>query len=92
VLLQCRSNAIGDLPARGSRSVAERNEWQLEDRSWLESLQRLATHIVRNQQLGFATNFVLHDGGHRAPSVSAAAQLIRRYRYSRRFVTLDDWQ
>ena len=59
---------------------------------------RLATLIVRNQKRGFATNIVLHDGGHRAiganrgPSVAAAADLIRRYRYSHRFVTLDDWK
>ena len=58
---------------------------------------RLATLIVRNQKRGFATNIVLHDGGHRTiganrgPSVAAAADLIRRYRYSHRFVTLDAW-
>jgi peptidoglycan/xylan/chitin deacetylase (PgdA/CDA1 family) len=59
---------------------------------------RLASHIVRNQQRGFATNIVLHDGGHRAiganrgPSVAAAADLIRRYRYSHHFVTLEAWR
>ncbi|MGA8041644.1 MAG: polysaccharide deacetylase family protein [Terracidiphilus sp.] len=59
---------------------------------------RLATRIVRNQQRGFATNIVLHDGGHlalganRGPSVHAAADLIRRYRYSHHFVTLEAWK
>ncbi len=58
---------------------------------------RLASRIVHNQQRGYATNIVLHDGGHRAlganrgPSVTAAAELMRRYRYSHRFVTLDAW-
>jgi hypothetical protein len=51
----------------------------------------------RNQRRGWATNIVLHDGGHRGlgasrnPSVNAAAQLLAHYRATHRFVTLDAW-
>jgi hypothetical protein len=72
------------------------NDWS--DPSAERITLSLASHIVRNQQRGFATNIVLHDGGHRAiganrgPSVHAAAELIRRYRYSHHFVTLEAWR
>jgi peptidoglycan/xylan/chitin deacetylase (PgdA/CDA1 family) len=59
--------------------------------------ERLCTKIERNQRRGWATNIVLHDGGHlelganRGPSVGAAGQIIARYKATDRFVTLDAW-
>jgi peptidoglycan/xylan/chitin deacetylase (PgdA/CDA1 family) len=59
--------------------------------------QKLARKIDRNERHGSATTIVLHDGHHRTlnayrgPSVSAAAQLIARYKASHRFVTVDAW-
>jgi peptidoglycan-N-acetylglucosamine deacetylase len=59
--------------------------------------QRLMDKIERNQRRGWATNIVLHDGGHlelganRGPSVGAAGQIIARYKATHRFVTLDAW-
>ena len=58
---------------------------------------RLSRTIDRNHRRGYATNIVLHDGGHlalganRAPSVAAAAQIADRYRATHTFVTLDQW-
>lgn len=60
--------------------------------------ERLCTTINRNQRRGWATNIVLHDGGHlerranRGPSVAAAGQLLARYNPTHRFVTLDAWK
>jgi peptidoglycan-N-acetylglucosamine deacetylase len=54
--------------------------------------------IDSNQSRGYASNIVLHDGGHRGlgadrgPSVAATAQLLERYESNHRFVTLDAWQ
>ena len=59
--------------------------------------KRLIARIERNQQRGYATNIVLHDGGHlelganRGPSISAARQLLLHYRATHTFVTLDAW-
>ena len=59
---------------------------------------RLAQKIERITRAGSAVNIVLHDGGHRAlnsnrePSITAAEQLIVRYKQTHRFVTLDAWQ
>jgi peptidoglycan-N-acetylglucosamine deacetylase len=59
--------------------------------------QRLMRKIERNRSLGWATTIVLHDGRHaelganRGPSVSAAGQLIARYRSNHHFVTVDAW-
>ena len=59
--------------------------------------QRLMAKIDRNQGNGWATNIVLHDGGHlalganRGPSVAAAGQLLARYGATHRFVRLDEW-
>ena len=59
--------------------------------------QRLTAKIDRNQRRGWATNLVLHDGGHlelganRGPSVAAAGQLLAHYKSTHRFVTLDAW-
>ncbi|HXR38358.1 MAG TPA: polysaccharide deacetylase family protein [Terracidiphilus sp.] len=59
--------------------------------------QRLMSKIERNHQRGWATNIVLHDGGHlapganRGPSVAAAGQILAHYKATHRFVTLDAW-
>jgi peptidoglycan/xylan/chitin deacetylase (PgdA/CDA1 family) len=59
--------------------------------------QRMMAKIDRNQRRGWATNLVLHDGGHlelganREPSVAAAGRLLVRYAKTHRFVTLDEW-
>jgi len=58
---------------------------------------RLARTIDKLERRGWATNIVLHDGGHkglganRGPSVAAAGQLIEQYKDAHRFVTLDAW-
>lgn len=57
----------------------------------------LTRKIDRNEQRGWATNIVLHDGQHaalgayREPSVTAAGLLLSRYAPTHRFVTLDAW-
>ena len=59
--------------------------------------ERLSAKIDRNQRRGWATNIVLHDGGHlkqganRGPSVASADQILARYKPTHRFVTLDAW-
>jgi peptidoglycan/xylan/chitin deacetylase (PgdA/CDA1 family) len=59
--------------------------------------QRMIAKIERNQRRGWATNLVLHDGGHRelganrGPSVAAAGQLLAHYKSTHCFVTLDAW-
>lgn len=59
---------------------------------------RLAQKVDRLTHTGRAVNIVLHDGGHRAlssnrePSVTAAEQLIARYKQTHRFVTLREWE
>jgi peptidoglycan/xylan/chitin deacetylase (PgdA/CDA1 family) len=59
--------------------------------------QRLMGKIEHNQRRGWATNIVLHDGGHlelganRGPSVGATGQILARYKPTHRFVTLDAW-
>jgi len=58
---------------------------------------RLAKKIDRNQRRGFASNIVLHDGGHlalntdRGPSITAAEKLVARYTSTHRFVAVDAW-
>jgi peptidoglycan-N-acetylglucosamine deacetylase len=58
---------------------------------------RLSMLVERNQNRGYATNIVLHDGGHltleanRSASVAAAGQLIERFSSTHRFVTLEQW-
>jgi len=53
--------------------------------------------IDRLERTGWAANVVLHDASHfdraanRAPSINAAGQLVRRYKSTHRFVTLDEW-
>jgi peptidoglycan/xylan/chitin deacetylase (PgdA/CDA1 family) len=60
--------------------------------------QRLSRLVERNQKRGYATNIVLHDGGHRtlevnrSASVAAAGQLVERFGTTHRFVTIDEWK
>lgn len=76
--------------------------WNAITNDWSEpSADRIAGRLMRtidgNQQRGYATNIVLHDGGHlalnanRAPSVTAAEMLISHYKPSHKFVSLDAW-
>lgn len=59
--------------------------------------ERIAMKINYNQGRGFASNIVLHDGGHlalntdRGPSITAAEKLLARYAQSHKFVTVDAW-
>jgi len=59
---------------------------------------RMTSLVERHRQRGYATNMVLHDGGHRSldvdrsASVAAAGQLIERFSPAHRFVTLDAWK
>jgi len=77
--------------------------WNAITTDWSETSQdriaeRLMDKIERNQQRGWATNIVLHDGGHlelganRGPSVAAAGQILARYKATHGFVTLDEWR
>ncbi|MGA9668915.1 MAG: polysaccharide deacetylase family protein [Terracidiphilus sp.] len=58
---------------------------------------RLMRTIDRLERRGWATNIVLHDGGHRGlganrgPSVTAAGKLLTLYKSTHRFVRLDAW-
>jgi peptidoglycan/xylan/chitin deacetylase (PgdA/CDA1 family) len=60
--------------------------------------QSLFAKVDSNQRRGYASNIVLHDGGHRGlnadrgPSITAAARLLDRYTKTHTFVTLDAWQ
>ncbi len=77
--------------------------WNAMTSDWSEpSPERIAANlmakIASNQRRGFASNIVLHDGGHRAlntdrnPSLTATGMLLERYKKSLRFVTLDAWE
>jgi peptidoglycan/xylan/chitin deacetylase (PgdA/CDA1 family) len=76
--------------------------WNAMTDDWSEpSAEVIARTLIRKidrlQRLDRAANIVLHDGSHRGlganrnPSVSAAAQLLARYKATHRFVTLDAW-
>jgi peptidoglycan/xylan/chitin deacetylase (PgdA/CDA1 family) len=76
--------------------------WNAMTNDWREpSADKIAAglfrKIDRNQGRGFASNIVLHDGGHlglgadRGPSVAAAGQLLERYDRTHKFVRLDAW-
>jgi peptidoglycan/xylan/chitin deacetylase (PgdA/CDA1 family) len=76
--------------------------WNAMTHDWKERSARkiadaLAAKIDANEQRGFATNVVLHDGGHRAlginrePSVTAVRLLLERYAQTHKFVRLDAW-
>lgn len=76
--------------------------WNAMTSDWSEpSSDRIAKSITskidENQRKGWATNIVLHDGGHldlganRGPSVAAAGKLLAWYKPTHRFVRLDAW-
>ncbi len=76
--------------------------WNGITNDWSEpSEERIAASLTRSIEQagrrGRAANIVLHDGGHlalganRGPSVAAAGRLVRQYKGSRQFVTLDAW-
>jgi len=77
--------------------------WNAMTNDWSEPLAdsittRLMQKIDRLTGKGHAANIVLHDGGHRAlssnrkPSITAAEQLIVRYKQMHRFITLGEWE
>jgi len=59
---------------------------------------RITKLVEGHQRQGFATDIVLHDGGHlsldvdRSASVAAAGQMIERFSPTHRFVTLEEWK
>lgn len=76
--------------------------WNAMTSDWVDpSADHIASELLkkieRNTRSGFATNIVLHDGGHRGlganrgPSINAAAQILARYAPTHCFVTLDAW-
>lgn len=76
--------------------------WNAMTNDWSEASANkisatLSRKIERLKKRGFATNVVLHDGGHREPqaardpSVTAAAVLAAEYAPTHTFVTLDQW-
>jgi peptidoglycan/xylan/chitin deacetylase (PgdA/CDA1 family) len=76
--------------------------WNAMTNDWAEpsadaTAARLIRFVDRLQQQGHAANIVLHDGNHRQlgadrnASVTAAGQLLERYKQTHRFVTLDAW-
>jgi peptidoglycan/xylan/chitin deacetylase (PgdA/CDA1 family) len=77
--------------------------WNAITNDWSETssdriTERLCAKIEGNQRSGWATNIVLHDGGHlelganRGPSIGAAGQILARYKATHRSVTLDAWR
>ena len=76
--------------------------WNAMTSDWKNaSADAIASRLIRNidtlARRDRAANIVLHDGGHlspaanRAPSISAAGQLITHYKPTQRFITLDAW-
>jgi len=76
--------------------------WNAMTNDWAEpSADRIAASLLakieKNGRSGWASNIVLHDGGHRGlganrgPSVNAARQLLELYYASHKFVALDAW-
>jgi peptidoglycan/xylan/chitin deacetylase (PgdA/CDA1 family) len=71
------------------------NDWQ--ESSATRIAQSIGAKINKNRARGWATNVVLHDGGHKAlgidrePSISAAELLLVRYQATHQFVTPDAW-
>jgi peptidoglycan-N-acetylglucosamine deacetylase len=72
------------------------NDW---DAPSAEAITIRVTRLMAvNQQRGYATNLVLHDGGHRTPeadrshTVVATGALLSGFGPKRRFVTLDEWE
>jgi peptidoglycan/xylan/chitin deacetylase (PgdA/CDA1 family) len=76
--------------------------WNVMTSDWSNpSADSIASHLIhsidRVERSGSAANVVLHDGSHldraawRAPSLNAVSQLAQRYKFTHRFVTLDEW-
>jgi peptidoglycan/xylan/chitin deacetylase (PgdA/CDA1 family) len=76
--------------------------WNAMTSDWVDpSADHIAAELMkkidRNEVDGWASNIVLHDGGHRAlgtdrgPSVAAAGQILARYAATHKFITLDSW-
>jgi peptidoglycan/xylan/chitin deacetylase (PgdA/CDA1 family) len=71
------------------------NDWSAPDPNRI--VKTLTRKINANQRRGFASNIVLHDGGHvalnidRGPSISAAEKLLARYAEMLQFVTIGAW-
>ncbi len=71
------------------------NDWDVPSAD--KSPTALIQKTEKNQQRGYATNIVLHDGSHhglganREPSVTAAGLLLAHYAATHKFVTLDAW-
>ncbi|WP_263358751.1 polysaccharide deacetylase family protein [Acidicapsa ligni] len=76
--------------------------WNVIGNDWnAPSAEAITTRVTRlmdkNLRKGYATNLVLHDGGHlsleadRSRTVVAAGVLIRSYQSERRFVRVDAW-
>jgi peptidoglycan/xylan/chitin deacetylase (PgdA/CDA1 family) len=76
--------------------------WNAMTSDWSDpSADSIARHLIRSidraERSGLAANVVLHDSSHldraawRAPSVNAVSQLAKRYKFTHRFVTLDEW-
>ena len=76
--------------------------WNAMTNDWAEpSAARIATtlsaKIDKFYARGYATNVVLHDGGHREPaanrepSITAAGLLLERYGKTHKFVTVEEW-
>jgi peptidoglycan/xylan/chitin deacetylase (PgdA/CDA1 family) len=77
--------------------------WTVIGNDWnAESAQQITDRVTRltakDQQHGYATNLVLHDGSHRTPeadrsrTVASMKDLLEIYAPNRRFVTLDAWE
>ena len=76
--------------------------WNAMTSDWSNpSADSIAAHLIRSidraERSGSAANVVLHDGSHldraayRGPSVNAVSQLAKRYKFTHRFVALDEW-
>lgn len=76
--------------------------WNAMTRDWsTPDPDRIANALVqkieKSRRRGFASNIVLHDGGHlalntnRGPSIAAAEKLLVRYAQTLKFVTVDAW-
>ena len=72
------------------------NDWNAPS---AEAIVNRVTHLTdKNSSHGYATNLVLHDGGHRtldadrSRTVTAAGELLARYTPTRSFVTLNEWE
>jgi peptidoglycan-N-acetylglucosamine deacetylase len=76
--------------------------WNAMTSDWSDpSADSIARHLIRAidrvERSGSAANVVLHDASHldraayRAPSINAVSQLAKRYKFTHRFVTLEEW-